>query len=99
MARLMKIYGDPKLKIEKTLGTTQHGVRHLYGAILAELGLSPKTIQECMHHVSPLSQQTYTNPRNEFVNAQLKAAAATVGDSFFGDIPKALRSRDAEQPY
>ena len=98
MARLRKIYGDPKLDIAKTLGTTQHGLRHLYGAILSELGLSPKTIQECMHHISPLSQQTYTNPRNEFVNAQLKAAAATVGDSFFGDIPKALRSRDAEQP-
>ena len=98
MARLRRSYGDSKLDIAKTLGTTQHGLRHLYGAILSELGLSPKTIQECVHHISPLSQQTYTNPRNEFVNAQLKAAAATVGDSFFGDIPKALRSHDAEQP-
>jgi len=90
----MKKYGDPCLRIRKRLGTTQHGVRHLYGAILSELGMSPKTIQECMHHISPLSQQTYTSPRNEFVNSQLRAAAEIASDRIVLDIPPILHQRD-----
>jgi integrase len=75
MARLRKLSGnDPRLEVEKRRGTTLHGLRHLYGGILAELGMSPEVIQQCMHHLSPLSQQTYTKPRNQFVSDQLNAA-------------------------
>ena len=75
LGRLRAKYGDEALVVSKPLGTTPHGLRHLYGALLAELGLSPKYIQECMHHVSPLSQLTYTKPRSEHVNAMLASAA------------------------
>jgi integrase len=59
----------------KCLGTTLHGLRHLFGAILAELSVPPDVIQECLHHISPLSQQTYTKPTSDFVNKALTEAA------------------------
>lgn len=78
MARLHKRYNDDALLVAKRRGTTAHGLRHLYGGVLAELGLAPKMIQECMHHISPFSQITYTKPRSETINEQLSLAAARI---------------------
>ena len=60
LGRLQARYGDPRLIVGKALGTTPHALRHSYGGLLADLGLKPDIIQECMHHVSPFSQLTYT---------------------------------------
>ena len=78
MARLHKRYNDDALLVAKRRGTTAHGLRHLYGGVLAELGLAPKMIQECMHHISPFSQITNTKPRSEPINEQLSLAAARI---------------------
>lgn len=78
IARLAAKYPEENLVEAKANGTTLHGLRHLYGGILAELKIGEREIQECMHHLSPLSSLTYTKPRNEFVDQQLSAAAEVV---------------------
>lgn len=85
MARLRALRdGDPTLAIAKSLGTTLHGLRHEYGGLLEELGLSVRLRQECMHHVSPLSTLTYGQPRSESISDALNEAA--------------LRARSGEAP-
>ncbi len=61
---------------EKSLGTTPHGHRHAYGQRLEaakERGLiTRKIIQTCMHHASPLSQDTYTQASLDAINHTLQ---------------------------
>lgn len=91
IARLAKEPGNERLTVLKAAGTTPHGLRHLYGSLLREAGLTPEQIQRCMHHLSPLSQQTYTAPRLAEINAMLNAAAARTGaNDVHGDF-KAFR--------
>lgn len=92
LGRLRVKYCDEALVVSKRLGTTLHGPRHLYGALLAELEISPKHIQECMHHISPLSQLTYTKPRNEHVDAMLSAAAEKTRRGEIGDLKATFRN-------
>lgn len=81
LARLKSRYGDPGLEYRKSLGTTPHGARHAYGRILAELGTPADVIQECMRHVSPFSQLTYTRPHSPRVAAELEAARVRLESS------------------
>lgn len=85
MSRLRKRYEDPALEVMKPLGTTRHGLRHLYGALLKGLGLPPDLRQECMHHISPLSQQIYGQPHNQHISAILSEAAEKARR---GDFPQ-----------
>lgn len=67
---------DEGIRVSKRDGLTVHGLRHLYGATLREMGVSAEVIQECMHHVSRFSQEIYTQPTPEVVNGLLRSAAA-----------------------
>ncbi|MEZ2738003.1 gamma-mobile-trio recombinase GmtY [Comamonas jiangduensis] len=65
----------------KELGTSPHGHRHAYGQRLKKGGLSTKEIQVAMHHVSPSSQDVYTQSsatdvREAIETAMPKLAAA-----------------------
>jgi integrase len=62
------------LEHAKALGTTTHGLRHLYGRILSDLGLPPAVIRKGLHHRHYLSQVPYTVPSRGMVNAQLETA-------------------------
>jgi hypothetical protein len=55
----------------KYLGTTTHGLRHLYGQTLTELGVPPQVIKKGMHHRNYLSQAPYTVPDNAKTNQKL----------------------------
>ncbi|MBU3891006.1 hypothetical protein [Methylosinus sp. KRF6] len=84
--RLAAIYPeDETLIVRKALGTTLHGLRHLYGGVLGELGIGEKLIQECMHHLSPLSSLTYTKPRDEFVDKNLREGAHRIRSAVAGE--------------
>jgi integrase len=61
----------------KELGASPHGHRHAYGQRLKKGGLSTKEIQVAMHHVSPLSQDVYT-----------QASAADVREAIETAMPK-----------
>jgi integrase len=92
MSRLRAKYGNEVPRVAKNLGTTPHGLRHLYGGLLKELGLSSPVIQECLHHISPLSQQTYTRPHsNKEVSDQLNAAAERTRRGDIGELKSAFR--------
>lgn len=78
LKRLQGLFPEAELSVEKNLGTTLHGLRHLYGRTLKRLGLPPEMIQECMHHVSPRSQLVYGTPTDEEVNAMLSAVAERI---------------------
>jgi integrase len=62
------------LEHRKYLGTTTHGLRHLYGQTLANLGVPPQVIKKGMHHRNYLSQVPYTVPDNAKTNEQLRLA-------------------------
>ena len=49
-----------------------HGLRHGYKRQLRMLGLKPSTIQRCMHHGSPDSQDAYDKPAAAEINASLQ---------------------------
>lgn len=101
MARLARKHPEGRLAVSKRQGTTLHGLRHLYGGLLAELGLGPQQIQECMHHISPLSQLTYTKPRNAHIDQCLREAADRIRSDRAPDaMPefKSLRGMLAEIP-
>lgn len=55
-------------------GINPHGLRHLYGQTLTDLGVRPEVIQYAMHHKSIESQMVYTKPTPEKINASLQAA-------------------------
>jgi integrase len=55
-------------------GRNPHGLRHLYGQTLTDLGLSPRVIQHAMHHRSILSQLAYTKPSPQRAIEALEAA-------------------------
>ena len=57
-------------------GLNPHGLRHLFGQTLTDMGLSPLIIQHAMHHRSIESQLAYTKPPPEKVSQALTAAAA-----------------------
>jgi hypothetical protein len=58
----------------KELGTSPHGHRHAYGQRLKKGGLSTKEIQVAMHHVSPLSQDVYTQASSTDVREAIETA-------------------------
>lgn len=62
------------LQTAKELGTTPHGHRHSYGHFLDEIGMSPRVIQKCMHHGSPLSQLVYTDRDRREMGRELDEA-------------------------
>ena len=71
----------------KELGTSPHGHRHAYGQRLKKGGLSTKEIQVAMHHVSPLSQDVYTQSSAADVREAIETAMpklATAGLPFNG---------------
>jgi len=69
-AAVRRIGLDPK----KDLGTTTHGLRHLFGQTLADLKLPPQVIKKAMRHRSYLSQVVYTAPTYAKANADLNRA-------------------------
>ena len=100
LRRLQTEFADERLKVLKRFGTTPHGLRHHYGSLLRELGVSAEMIQRFMHHLSPFSQQTYTNPRSSEINdvlntAMSKMAAIPSADVYaaFDDINAMLDGR------
>jgi hypothetical protein len=62
------------LEYRKYLGTTTHGLRHLYGQTLQELGVPPQVIKKGLHHKNYLSQSIYTVPDNAKANQKLRDA-------------------------
>jgi hypothetical protein len=76
--RLQHLYPDANLVLAKSNGTTRHGLRHLYGGTLAELGVSSEMVQECMHHISPRSQLVYKEPLKSAVHLTLSEAAENI---------------------
>lgn len=58
----------------KKHGTTTHGLRHMYGAALANLAVGTEIVRKAMHHVSPLSQLVYMVPDPETTDARLREA-------------------------
>lgn len=64
------------LNHSKADGTSTHGLRHLYGQTLADLGVAPGVIKKGLHHRHLLSQVPYTVPTADRVNRVLRAAAS-----------------------
>ena len=62
------------LRYAKDEGTTTHGLRHLYGQTLMNLGVSASVIKKGLHHRHYLSQVPYTVPTADHVNKVLRAA-------------------------
>ncbi len=56
-----------------------HGLRHAYKRQLRMLGIKPSTIQRCMHHSSPDSQDLYEKLAAAEINSALNAIG---GDHF-----------------
>jgi hypothetical protein len=54
-----------------------HGLRHAYKRQLRMLGLKPSTIQRCMHHGSPDSQDAYDKTAAAEINAALQTVRGT----------------------
>ncbi|WP_052370860.1 gamma-mobile-trio recombinase GmtY [Chromobacterium haemolyticum] len=69
------------LESVKGLGTSPHGHRHAYGQRLKKGGLSTKEIQVAMHHVSPLSQDVYTQSSAADVREAIEAAMTKLATS------------------
>ena len=68
------------LKHRKYLGTTTHGLRHLYGKTLTDLGVPPQVIKKGLHHRNYLSQAPYTVPDNAKTNQKLREAQQDIID-------------------
>jgi Phage integrase family len=77
------------LEHRKYLGTTTHGLRHLYGQTLANLGVPPQVIKKGLHHRNYLSQVPYTVPGNAKTNEQLRLAQGMIAR---GEIRPSHRS-------
>ncbi len=76
IGRLRAELGDPTIIEAKHLGTTVYGLRHNYGGMLADAGMAKLHIQQCMHHISPESQNAYTTPLDRTVHEALTRAEA-----------------------
>lgn len=50
-----------------------HGLRHAYKRQLRMMGIKPSTIQRCMHHASPDSQDAYDKVSARDINAAINA--------------------------
>jgi hypothetical protein len=97
LRRLHQRRGDSRLIMAKDKGTTPHGLRHEYGSHLAASACTPDVIQQCMHHISPFSQLTYTKPKDEKVAAQLEAARYRIDSETLIDRAAAPLKSLAEQ--
>lgn len=75
IARLGRQMGDTSLVPDKRMGTTPHGLRHLYGFTLAKCGFTEREIQEAMHHRSILSSRAYTAYAPEDIHILLEEAS------------------------
>lgn len=78
ISRLQRLYPDAGIVLAKTHGTTRHGLRHLYGTTLKQLGLPSEMVQECMHHISPRSQLVYQEPLGNEIHVTLTDAAENI---------------------
>jgi len=67
----------------KDLGTSTHGHRHAYGQRAKKGELGVKEIQLAMHHVSPLSQDVYTQPNSTDVWSAIQQALPKLGAAGF----------------
>ncbi|WP_181832772.1 tyrosine-type recombinase/integrase [Bosea caraganae] len=74
--RFSKRRPEAGLVLSKKAGTTPHGLRHLYGATLAKMGLPGPFIQAAMHHTSPHSHKIYTEATDVEINDWLKNGQA-----------------------
>lgn len=63
----------------KSLGTSAHGHRHSYGQRLRRAGVPRAAIQVAMHHKRIDSQDVYTQPSPEEIQAAIAAALLNVG--------------------
>lgn len=68
------------LTVGKALGTTPHGHRHAYGRRLSNASIDKMLIRRFMHHSSPESQETYTQPNTREALEALEAAAQRLRD-------------------
>ncbi len=59
----------------KASGLSPHAHRHSYGYRLKSAGLTNTTIQKSMHHKSPLSSNTYTQPHEDDVRKLMRNIA------------------------
>lgn len=64
----------------KDFGTSTHGLRHLYGKMLTDLGVPAQVIKKGLHHRNFLSQGPYTVPDNAKTNAKLVEAQQNIVD-------------------
>lgn len=64
-------------------GLNPHGLRHLYGQTLVDMGMKPLVIQHAMHHKSIESQVGYTKPSADRVRQMLEAASQFDSDTGF----------------
>lgn len=72
--RYANVVPERGLVMRKDEGTTPHGVRHLFGSTLDELGFDDPAIQKMMHHKSILSSRVYRQPSASEVSERLTAA-------------------------
>lgn len=77
------------LTVAKSLGTTGHGHRHAYGQRLKNAGLDRLLKQRLMHHASPESQDTYTQPTRSDLQKALREATVRMSN---GGIDSGLPS-------
>ncbi|WP_157632798.1 tyrosine-type recombinase/integrase [Hoeflea sp. 108] len=84
--RLARNYQDPSLIRSKEMGTTPHGLRHLYGRILKSLGVDGVIIQKCMHHTSIYSHLIYTRLLPSEVSDILDNHASLFKDKLSSDL-------------
>jgi hypothetical protein len=68
----------------KDAGTTTHGLRHLYGQTMTDLGVPAQVIKKGLHHRNFLSQTPYTAPDKQKMNKELCAAQQRIAA---GDLP------------
>lgn len=65
-------------------GINPHGLRHLYGQTLTDIGLKPIIIQHAMHHKSIESQLVYTRPSVSKVTDAIERANEKNKSDFTG---------------
>jgi len=73
LTRVERVTGTSIIR-GKRHGTTPHALRHAYAMLLIKAGAPQKAIQKALHHRSILSQEVYTEPEWEDVNAALNAS-------------------------
>ena len=79
----------------KTLGTTTHALRHLYGQTMAKLDVPPQVIKKGLHHRNYLSQVPYTAPDKATTNDALRAAQRKIAAGHAAVAPLAGKTASA----